>query len=702
LQRKIAIGGGGQLLGGNAFCRQGLDPYARGRQSFCRFNVVILAKDDSEKTLSLRGPKGRGNPVFLDNKNKKLDPHVATLLRMTTLVGRKRPPLDDKRKKSRFATLATTVLLAILATAQPVEGTVIGTFRQESEKIFVPSLPSEPVKTIDFSINHGSLPIQQGDLRFSTTGGTGISYNATDGYYEAAETATGRLTFPTKSRIKLTVEPITLEWDTKKDVAGLSAISGAGYWYNFGRLGFDGSKLLAISLNGHVATSIDGINWTQQGNRPLYDATEQASWYMGTAYGNGTWVVVNRNGYVATSTDGTVWTSREQALPNDNNYHASLIFANGLFMTQNVNDKKIYTSPDGITWTQRGNCPAVARVMGYGAGRWIAGQGNMYASQDNGDSWTTIDHTLGDIHGGASDDNAEWYGTCFVGGRHYAINYSSEHLASSLDGSNWKNLGTNPSFKNFRGINYLNGSFISLKQDGKSLFVTNVGSRSVQFSDLLALTGGTTNDEYPIAASREFVIESSQISGEDGADEYHIDFDITKVRLVSVEQEPEPTETEAIPADIIFYPATQVNQAGNKVVAAIASDSRFHLSETKVHLLEGSTVLSDFVCDPTSVADDMIPLGVQADLGTRTIELKGDWSKFQDAPFTTTGAGTLKIATENSMPQSDITIRDGGALEFTGDLDYTTGAGTVLDLRGCSSVSGGKSLTLGAGGKLIF
>jgi hypothetical protein len=65
---------------------------------------------------SLRGPKGRGNPDFLNNNNKKLDPRVATLLRMTTLVERKRPTKDDdlesreltpRRIKKQFAEILT-------------------------------------------------------------------------------------------------------------------------------------------------------------------------------------------------------------------------------------------------------------------------------------------------------------------------------------------------------------------------------------------------------------------------------------------------------------------------------------------------------------------------------------------------------------------------------------------------------------------
>jgi hypothetical protein len=601
----------------------------------------------------------------------------------------------------RVATLATTAFLAILATPQFAEGTVVGTFKQEGEKRFVPYLPTSYVSAgkIDFKTNYGSLPIQQGDLKFSTTDGTGISYNATDGYYEAAGTATGRLTFPTKLRTKITIEPIALTWDSAVSATGLSAISDAGAWYNFGRLGFDGSKLLAISLNGHVATSTDGISWTRQGDRPLQEATGQNASWNTTTFGNGVWVAVNGGGYVATSTDGTLWINRGKALPS-NDFGASLTFANGLFMTQDYTTKSIYTSPDGITWTQRGKCPAVARVMGYSGERWIAGQGDMYSSQNDGQTWTPIDTTLRNVYDSSHDTwQNEWYGTCFVGGKHYAINFTSGHLASSINGSNWKNLGNDPSFKNYRNITYINGKFISLQQAGTSLFVTNAGERKVQFFGLSLLTRGTTNEEYPIAAGREFVIESSQISDDKVSSDYHIDFSMQQIRLVPAEIFREPTANEKV-ASVTFQP--EVNLTGNKIIAAIEPESRNFLTEEKIVLPAESTISADFVCDPDSVGFYRIPLGVQANLGTQPTELAGNWTRYKSGLVETSGTGTLRIEKANSMPQSDITIRDGGALEFTGNLDYTTGAGTVLDLRGCSAVSGGKSLTLGAGGKLIF
>jgi hypothetical protein len=62
----------------------------------------------------------------------------------------------------------------------------------------------------------------------------------------------------------------------------------------------------------------------------------------------------------------------------------------------------------------------------------------------------------------------------------------------------------------------------------------------------------------------------------------------------------------------------------------------------------------------------------------------------------------LRIEKAESMPQSNVTIGTGGVLQFAAGVEATTGAGTILNLRRCSKVSGGKSFTLGAGGKLIF
>ena len=99
---------------------------------------------------------------------------------------------------------------------------------------------------------------------------------------------------------------------------------------------------MAVGGSGKLATSLDGVTWTQRtssfGTAPI----------LCIVYANNLWVAVGGNGKLATSTNATSWTQR--------------------------------TSSFGTTYIYR---------VSYGSGRWTAaGDLGKLASSTNGTSWT--------------------------------------------------------------------------------------------------------------------------------------------------------------------------------------------------------------------------------------------------------------------------------------------------------------------------
>ena len=62
--------------------------------------------------------------------------------------------------------------------------------------------------------------------------------------------------------------------------------------------------LLAVGLSGKIATSTDGITWTQR------TSSFGTSIINGVTYGQGMFAAVGNSGKIATSTDGVNWTRR--------------------------------------------------------------------------------------------------------------------------------------------------------------------------------------------------------------------------------------------------------------------------------------------------------------------------------------------------------------------------------------------------------
>lgn len=109
-------------------------------------------------------------------------------------------------------------------------------------------------------------------------------------------------------------------------------------------------------------------------------------------YGNGVWVAVNGGGGAncSVTSDGDNWTNGI-SIPISASIQ-SLIFDGTVFIAFCSGDSHCFTSPDGVTWTQR-NMPAndswtVGGFDGSGLVICIAQSGNVAKSLNHGASWT--------------------------------------------------------------------------------------------------------------------------------------------------------------------------------------------------------------------------------------------------------------------------------------------------------------------------
>ncbi len=143
-------------------------------------------------------------------------------------------------------------------------------------------------------------------------------------------------------------------------------------WTNQGIVGPGGEVYRMRFLNGFffaiypfnnwVESSDDGLSWTVTRTPLAYNEPRDM------AYGNGIYVIAG-NGFTYTATVLPTWTAH--AFAHQCN---GLTFANGLF-TIVTQDKFVFTSPDGVTWTDSGRTAnhALSAVTDFGLSTIAAG-----------------------------------------------------------------------------------------------------------------------------------------------------------------------------------------------------------------------------------------------------------------------------------------------------------------------------------------
>ncbi len=127
-----------------------------------------------------------------------------------------------------------------------------------------------------------------------------------------------------------------------------------------------------------IYTSSDGITWTAQPDLPMSFIPRHG--FTTTVFNNKVWLM---GGVDATGTyyndvwsfDGTTWTQAANAAWTPQRGQATLVFNNKMWviggntasMAWNVSSNQIWSTPDGITWTQVGTLPTTMDLLPYPA-----------------------------------------------------------------------------------------------------------------------------------------------------------------------------------------------------------------------------------------------------------------------------------------------------------------------------------------------
>lgn len=255
---------------------------------------------------------------------------------------------------------------------------------------------------------------------------------------------------------------------------------------------YDGSKFVVTGAGGTVLTSSDGSTWTQVTSgttahlgKTAFDGTRYAtanysgilhstnltSWtlvsgtsfdrYYGVVYGAGKFVAAYDATTlgVRTSTDGSTWSAATNITGAGGNTNG-LIYANNIFVLTMAGfgstPSKIYSSPDGTTWTQRTPSGIAAGIgiesLAYGNGRFVI--------------------LLGDRHSVTSTDGMTWTinnlptefsltGVQFAGSKFFARSslYGAQSYVSS-DGVTWTLLENSTAPNNALWTTANNGSVV--------------------------------------------------------------------------------------------------------------------------------------------------------------------------------------------------------------------------------------------------
>lgn len=299
---------------------------------------------------------------------------------------------------------------------------------------------------------------------------------------------------------------------------------------------------VAVGHGGEIATTPDGLAWTQRGGN---GTMQQLS---GVSFLNNQWFAVGSNTGIFTSSDAVTWT--RLPIPAANSLNA-IGYGAGRYVA--IGDQGYITSSlDGDSWV--GNTTASGtgqslRGIAYANGRWIVvGAGGVIRTSTNGTTWTTVASgittglnaltTFGSTFIAIGDsgviltsvDGLTWApapsgttqalrGLCVDRGTAYIVGVNRTVLAST-DAQAWTTR-TVPAFNNtngnYRGVTAANGGLFIVGDQGAALFSpdsvtwnalpplayreTLVAVASNGISTVIVASGGTILQAYDTVAA---------------------------------------------------------------------------------------------------------------------------------------------------------------------------------------------------------
>ena len=154
-------------------------------------------------------------------------------------------------------------------------------------------------------------------------------------------------------------------------------------------LAYGNGTYVAVGQNGSVFSSPDAYDWTVRSSGTFYPLND-------VAFGNNVFVAtIAGSTNVLISANGINWTMQPAGLTDT---YKSIVFRDGLFYAAGT---RITTSPNGISWTDRGSPSSGLNGMDKAlGGKYVAcGQSGTLLVSSNLTSWTTIySGTLEDLN----------------------------------------------------------------------------------------------------------------------------------------------------------------------------------------------------------------------------------------------------------------------------------------------------------------
>lgn len=202
------------------------------------------------------------------------------------------------------------------------------------------------------------------------------------------------------------------------------------------------TTIVGATSFGGIATSSDGITWTQQ------VAGGRGAELYSVAYGNGRFVAVEQYGGIVSSTDAIEWTWLDSTISKR---LRKIAFANNLFFAMG-DSGKIFTSPDGLSWnTVKLPLSKYVEGIAYHDGLYVlAGSGTVFTSND-AITWKT--QNTGMSYG------FDWI--AHINGR-FLFNINNDWLLTSPDGVNWTKEKYNGPLTGITSLAYGNGKYIGV------------------------------------------------------------------------------------------------------------------------------------------------------------------------------------------------------------------------------------------------
>lgn len=259
---------------------------------------------------------------------------------------------------------------------------------------------------------------------------------------------------------------------------------------------YNGSKFIAVGNDLRVLSSTDGINWTNNGRMaaPTVVNAFGVAWVpFLNLWVAGTNVGLNSDALLYTSSDGVTWTQRSAGLTSGT---AQAFATDGtkVIGTVSSNVGQVVKSTNGTTWSIQSVGVITSSLFDiiYAGGQFVAvgGSGGIITSPD-GNTWTkrTAPSNIPGIIRSVAYGN----------GRYVLVANSAGFAGWSTDGFTWNNSSTGLA-TGLTKLTFVNGVFvgvgpsgtISTSTDGVTWTAAHTSGTTENFRDIIANGTGST------------------------------------------------------------------------------------------------------------------------------------------------------------------------------------------------------------------